>query len=64
MGSILGGNDKTPLTETVLKKRGLWEFPGSPAVKTLHFQYRVGGSGSIPGWETGSHMPHGQNTKT
>lgn len=37
MGSVLGGNDKTPLTEIVLKKRGLWEFPGSPAVKHLHF---------------------------
>ena len=32
----------------------LWDFPGSPAVKTL--PSNAGGEGSIPGWE--AKIPH------
>ena len=32
------------------------DFPGSPVVKTLHFNW--GGGGSNPGWGTKIHMLH------
>ena len=33
--------------EHPIKKNRVWDFPGGPVVKTLHFH--AGGAGSIPG---------------
>ena len=43
------------------KKLNLWDFPGSPGVKTSPFN--AGGAGSVPDFEVGPHMPTAKKTK-
>ena len=45
-----------------MKDAGEGDFPGSPVVKRLR-AFNVQGTGSIPGWEPRSHMPHGTAKK-
>ena len=43
-------------TGNIYKLKIPWDFPGSSVVKTPHIP-TAGGPGSIPSWETRSHMP-------
>ena len=44
------GSHNLKVAALEFKTRSLWDFPGGPGVKMLHFQCR--GVGSIPGWGT------------